>query len=156
MCSSDLFDEVAGLLTQHGTPFQRRSRNEAVAPSTKVLLGDSMGEMAAYYAACDVAIVCGSFLPFGAHNLIEACALGKPVVIGPHDYNFAEAVQLAVAGGAALQVDSADAALNAARALLDDDARKQRMSAAGLAFVGQHVGAARRLVELIRPAGLPA
>jgi 3-deoxy-D-manno-octulosonic-acid transferase len=149
------FDEIAGLLTQHGISFQRRSRNEAVAPSTKVLLGDSMGEMAAYYAACDVAIVCGSFLPFGAHNLIEACALGKPVVIGPHDYNFAEAVQLAVAGGAALQVDSADAAVSAACALFADDVRMQRMSAAGGAFVGQHVGAAGRLVELIAPAGRP-
>ena len=112
-----------------------------------------MGEMVAYYAACDVAIICGSFLPFGAHNLIEACALGKPVVIGPHDYNFAEAVQLAVAGGAALQVGSADEAVKTARELLDDDAQMLRMSDAGRAFVGQHLGAAGRLVELIRPAG---
>ena len=147
------FDEIAGLLTRLAIPFQRRSSNEAVVASTQVLLGDSMGEMVAYYAACDVAIICGSFLPFGAHNLIEACALGKPVVIGPHDYNFAEAVQLAVAGGAALQVGSTDEAVKTARELLDDDARMRRMSDAGRAFVGQHLGAAGRLVELIRPAG---
>jgi len=149
------FDEVAALLTRYNISFQRRSGNEAVAASTQVLLGDSMGEMAAYYAACDVAIVCGSFLPFGAHNLIEACALGKPVVVGPHDYNFAEAVQLAVANGAALQVDSANDALRAACTILGDDARMQRMSDAGRAFVAQHIGAAARLVALIRPADRP-
>jgi len=149
------FDEVAGLLARHGVTFQRRSSDEQILESTRVLLGDSMGEMAAYYAACDVAIVCGSFLPFGAHNLIEACAIGKPVVVGPHDYNFAEAVQFAVAGGAALRADSAEDALKTAGALLADNARMQRMSAAGRAFVGQHIGAAARLVDLIRPAGQP-
>ena len=149
------FEEVADLLKRFAIPCQRRSSNETVAASTQVLLGDSMGEMAAYYAACDVAIVCGSFLPFGAHNLIEACALGKPVVVGPHDFNFAEAVQLAVAGGAALQVGSAEDAVKTALALLDDGGRMQRMSDAGRAFVAQHIGAAARLAALIRPAGRP-
>jgi 3-deoxy-D-manno-octulosonic-acid transferase len=88
-------------------------------------------------------------LPFGAHNLIEACALGKPVVVGPHDYNFAEAVRLAVDAGAAVQVGSAGAAVSMARDLLTDAPRFQRMAEAGREFVRNHVGATRRVIELI-------
>ena len=42
-----------------------------------------MGEMLAYYAAADVVLMGGSFLDYGSQNLIEACALGKPVIVGP-------------------------------------------------------------------------
>ena len=65
-------------------------------PDTQVVLGDSMGEMFAYYASCDIAFIGGSLLPFGGQNLIEACAVGTPVLIGPHTYNFAQATELAV------------------------------------------------------------
>jgi hypothetical protein len=59
-----------------------------VPPDADVLLGDSMGEMFAYYAACDLAFIGGSLLPLGGQNLIEPAALGKPVLIGPHTFNF--------------------------------------------------------------------
>ncbi|GAB1459895.1 hypothetical protein MASR2M50_16690 [Thauera sp.] len=82
------FDEVAALASARGLALQRRSADEAVAAQTRVLLGDSMGEMFAYYAAADVALIGGSWLPFGGQNLIEACAVGTAVVIGPHTFNF--------------------------------------------------------------------
>ena len=83
-----------------------------------------MGEMSAYYAACDVAFVGGSLLPFGAQNLIEACAVGAPVLIGPSTFNFAEAAAEAVRLGAAIQVADADALVReAARLLADPGAR---------------------------------
>ena len=144
------FDDVAALLAQHAIPYQRRSSELAIAPATRVLLGDNMGEMAAYFAASDVVIMGGSLLPFGAHNLIEACAMGKPVIVGPHDYNFAEAVRLAVAAGAALQVADARQAVTTAMALLNDAPRYQRMAEAGLAFVRAHAGATQRVIDLIR------
>ncbi|HEX6827918.1 MAG TPA: lipid IV(A) 3-deoxy-D-manno-octulosonic acid transferase, partial [Burkholderiales bacterium] len=94
------FAEVAALLSRRGVPFQRRSDNAPVAPATRVLLGDSMGEMFAYYAACDLAFVGGSLLPLGGQNLIEACAVGKPALVGPHTFNFEEAARLAIEAGA--------------------------------------------------------
>ena len=143
------FDAVAALLDQHHIPYQRRSANEAVRADTQVLLGDSMGEMTAYYAACDIAFIGGSLLPLGGQNLIEACALGKPVLIGPHTYNFAEASERAVTAGAAVRVmDGADLQRKAA-ALLDNPKVTQRRGAAALAFSGEHQGATARLVELI-------
>jgi 3-deoxy-D-manno-octulosonic-acid transferase len=148
------FDEVAMLLEKHGVRYQRRSENmETRAPiraDTHVLLGDSMGEMFAYYAACDVAFIGGSLLPFGGQNLIEACAVGKPVLVGPHTYNFTDAAEGAIMAGAALRVtDAADLARNAI-ALLTQPALMQRMGAAAQAFSQTHRGAAQKLVEMLR------
>jgi 3-deoxy-D-manno-octulosonic-acid transferase len=135
------FAVVAELLRSRGVPFVRRS--------------DSMGEMSAYYAAADVAFVGGSLLPLGGQNLIEPIALGIPVLIGPHTFNFAEATAGAIAAGAARMVDDADAMARAAGELLSDPARRQLMREAALAFHAAHRGAAQRLWDWLRPQ-LPA
>jgi 3-deoxy-D-manno-octulosonic-acid transferase len=143
------FDEVARLIAAKGLRMQRRSTGEAVAAATQILLGDSMGELFAYYAACDVAFVGGSLLPLGGQNLIEACAVGAPVLIGPHTFNFAEAAEQAVACGAALRAADAAGMVVQALALLADAPARARMSEAGRAFAAAHRGAADRTVNLI-------
>lgn len=144
------FGEVAALLAGRGLRFQRRSENDAVSPATSVLLGDSMGEMFAYYAACDLAFIGGSLLPYGAQNLIEACAVGKPVLIGPHTFNFAEATELAIAAGAAIQVQDAESLARATDRLLKNPAAINEMGERALAFSRAHQGATHRIMSLIR------
>jgi 3-deoxy-D-manno-octulosonic-acid transferase len=144
------FDEVAALIARRGWRFQRRSTGGAVDPGTQVLLGDSMGEMFAYYAACDVAFIGGSLLPYGGQNVIEACAVGRPVLVGPSTYNFVDAVQGAVAGGAALRIKDADELMRAAQGLLLDRDAAVRMGEAGLAFCRAHQGATDRVLGLLR------
>jgi 3-deoxy-D-manno-octulosonic-acid transferase len=106
------FDEAAALLEQSGLSFVRWSdiRHNTHADrelsDVRVVLGDTLGEMPFFYAASDVAIVAGSFAPHGGQNLIEACAMGTPVIVGPFARNFADAVQGAVAAGAAIQIQS--------------------------------------------------
>jgi 3-deoxy-D-manno-octulosonic-acid transferase len=134
------FDEVAALIERHSLRMQRRSANEPVAADTQVVLGDSMGEMFAYYAACDVAFVGGSLLPFGGQNLIEACAVGKPVLIGPHTYNFAQATELAVSCGAAKQITHADDLVHQLNILMYDADAMARMGNAGQQFVNSNQG----------------
>ncbi len=141
------FDEVARLVESRGLSMARRSADSPVPQATRVVVGDSMGEMLAYYAAADVAIVGGSLLPFGGQNLIEPCALGRPVIVGPHTYNFAEAAQSAVAAGAALRVADARGALQAAAGL--DARERHEMGERARAFVEAHRGAVRRLVDWI-------
>lgn len=143
------FDQVAGLLAKHGLSFQRRSENRPVPAETRVVLGDSMGEMFAYYAACDAAFIGGSLLAYGGQNLIEACAVGVPVLIGPHTFNFARASDLAVAAGAALRVRSAEELLRETAALLGDPERRRIMGEAGKAFAARHQGATGRIMELL-------
>ena len=138
------FAEVEALLARRGFSFQRRSENRAISPETEVVLGDSMGEMFAYYAACDIAFIGGSLLPFGGQNLIEACAVGKPVLIGPHTYNFTQASQLAVASGAALRVqDAAELTLILQNLFLHPD-QMTRIGDAGQVFVNANRGATER------------
>lgn len=143
------FDEVAALLERRGIAFARRSANAPVQPGVRFVLGDSMGEMFAYYAACDAALVGGSLLEYGAQNLIEASAVGAPVIIGPSTFNFAEATRLAVAAGAAVQVEDAAAAVQTAARLLGDDAARVAMRRAGLAFCAAHTGATHRTMALV-------
>ncbi len=144
------FDEVEKLAAARGLRVERRSRLEAGIGNADVLLGDSMGEMFAYYAACDCAFIGGSLMPLGGQNLIEACALGKPVLVGEHTFNFAQATEEAVADGAALRVFDADALIAAALRLLEDEAARLGMGAHALAFAGRHRGATLRTVELLR------
>jgi len=143
------FDDVARMVEERGLTLARRSAlPERV--DTDVLLGDSMGEMFAYYAACDCAFIGGSLLPLGGQNLIEACALGKPVLVGEHTFNFLQATEEAVAAGGALRVADAPALLREAAGLLDDGERRASMGARALAFADRHRGATLRTVELLQ------
>ena len=144
------FDEVARLLEARGMRFQRRSAGTAISADTRVVLGDSMGEMFAYYSACDVAFIGGSLLPLGGQNLIEACAVGKPVLIGPSTYNFSEAVELAVRAGAAVQVPDAPTLAREVGRLLRDPAAAGRMAQAALAFANEHRGATAKVIEMLK------
>ncbi|MGK5016713.1 lipid IV(A) 3-deoxy-D-manno-octulosonic acid transferase [Janthinobacterium sp. HLS12-2] len=148
------FDEVEKMIAAHGLAVQRRSGlgpDGVVAAGTQVLLGDSMGEMFAYYAACDCAFVGGSLPPLGGQNLIEPAALGKPVLIGPHTFNFALVTEQAIAAGGAARVADADALMAQAAALLQDPARLSLMGEKALAFANQHRGATPRTIAAIKP-----
>jgi len=146
------FDEVAQLIEARGLACLRRSRGvwPQSLPAGTVLLGDTMGEMALYYAAADVALIGGSLRDFGAQNLIEACTVGTPVVLGPSTFNFAQAAADATAAGAALQVGDADEALAAMDALCRDPQRLRAMGEAALGFASAHRGATARVANLAR------
>ncbi len=143
------FDEVAALLTQRGARFARRSQNAALAADEHLLLGDSMGEMAAYYAVSGCAFIGGSLVPVGGQNMIEAAALGVPALFGPHTFNFAEAAEQAVAAGAAMRVEHADAVWEQVAQLLASPERRRAMGDAGRAFCAAHRGATARTMELV-------
>jgi len=156
------FNEVAALVERMGLRYERRSTwapgaaggsaqgvARALPANVTVLLGDSMGELGAYYAASDLAFIGGSLLPLGGQNLIEACGVGVPVLIGPHVFNFTQATADAVAAGAAVQVqDPADLA-RALRELFNDKARRTAMGGAASAFAARHRGATARTVDVL-------
>jgi 3-deoxy-D-manno-octulosonic-acid transferase len=143
------FEAVARLIAARGLQLVRRSEGRAVPPGASVFLGDSMGELAAYYAAADLAYVGGSLLPYGGQNLIEAAAAGVPVLIGPHTWNFAEAAEAAVACAAALRVQDVAGLRVALLALHADPERRRKMAAAGLAYAQSYRGATQRVMALL-------
>lgn len=147
------FDDVAQMVRARGLSLARRSTagNTSLDADVRVFLGDSMGEMFAYYSACDLAFVGGSLLPLGGHNLIEASAVGKPVLVGPHTFNFADAAENAIAAGGAIRVANAASLWQQAIRLLDDDAARHVMGLKAQHFAQQHGGATRRTMSLLMP-----
>ncbi|MBC7802878.1 MAG: 3-deoxy-D-manno-octulosonic acid transferase [Candidatus Parcubacteria bacterium] len=136
------FEEVAALSQS------RRSRDRAPGAGERVHLGDTMGEMDFYYAAADVAVIGGSFAPRGGQNLIEACAAGIPVVLGPSMFNFTEATRLALEAGAAVQAGDAAGAIREALRLLANAGDREKMGAAGKRLCEAHRGATQRQLRL--------
>lgn len=147
------FEVVAELLKKKTSGFVSRSsltNGSNVNPQTSFVLGDSMGEMFTYYACCDVAFIGGSLLPLGGQNLIEACSMGKPVLIGPHTFNFEQATEMAIAAGAALRVqDSSDLARHL-QTLFADAGKQNTMRAAALRFSNESRGATGRTLSLLQ------
>ncbi|HEU4621161.1 MAG TPA: glycosyltransferase, partial [Burkholderiaceae bacterium] len=142
------FDAVHTLARQTGLATKRRSQG-APDPTTQLWIGDSMGELPAYYAMADLAYIGGSLLPLGGQNLIEACACDCPVLVGPHTFNFAQATDDAIAAGAAVRVN--DAAMFwecAARWLMNPSALAQAREAAR-AFSSAHRGATERTLAAL-------
>ncbi len=145
------FSAVCRLAEEAGWRLQRRSTGEPLRSDTQVWIGDSMGEMGAYYTLADLAFIGGSLVPLGGQNLIEACAYGCPVIIGPSDFNFAQAVHDAVAAGAAVQVTDADAAVGQAQYRLQHAGELMAMRAAAEQFCHLHRGATQRTLQCLTP-----
>lgn len=140
------FEAVAQLMAQAGWGVQRRSQwPPGMAPEAQpqtLWLGDSLGEMQAYYHLASVAWLGGSFEPLGGQNLIEAAACGCPVVMGPHTFNFADAADQAEQMGVALRVQDMRQAWASTRTLLDDPALAQATREAAALYMALGQGAA--------------
>jgi len=144
------FAEVSALIEQHGLSCVRRSEGVFPLPATRVWLGDSMGEMPAYFRLADLALIGGTLLPFGGQNLIEAAACGCPVLVGPHSFNFAQATDDAIACGAALRIMDANSAASEVQRLIDDGEVLKGMRDAAASFSQAHRGATAKTVALIK------
>ncbi len=143
------FETVASLCVEHGLRIQRRSDNLPVDAHTQVLIGDSMGEMLAYYGLADIAFVGGSLVDTGCQNVLEPAALGLPVVVGPSQFNFAAICkQLEEAGGLHTIADSAALAMHLNELIEDTDRRRAR-GMAGRILVEDNQQALPRLLEII-------
>ncbi len=144
------FDAAARTIEQQGLRHVRRSQNSPAAQAS-VLLGDSMGELLAYYAAADVAFVGGSLVDVGGHNVLEPAAIGLPVLFGPQMHNFVAARELLLGAGAALEVTDTGTLAARVAELLGDAALRTRMGDAGRATVAANRGALQRLLQLMDP-----
>ena len=136
------------MLTVEGINFIQRSAG-LPEDATEVWLGDSMGEMAAYFALADLAFIGGSLLPLGGQNLIEAAACCCPVLVGPHTFNFTQATEDAIVAGAARRVPDADALGQQTRELFSNPDQLATMRQSAVDFAAAHRGATAKTVALI-------
>ncbi|MCM1511781.1 MAG: lipid IV(A) 3-deoxy-D-manno-octulosonic acid transferase [Oxalobacter formigenes] len=152
------FDEVAALIAGRKLRMVRRSELPGdfalagpVPSGVRILLGDSMGEMFSYYAASDLAFIGGSLNPFGGQNLIEACALGLPVLTGKYTFNFEAITEDAVKQGAALRIASAPELMQQAASLFNRPEKRHEMGKKAQQFAFRQRGATERTIAVLTP-----
>ncbi len=145
------FAAVAKLCRAEGYTLALRSEgaNRPLDPAVDVYLGDSMGELLLMYAAADVAFVGGSLLPLGGQNPLEACALGVPVVFGPHMFNFAEVSRLIRERGAGREVANPAELEAAVTAYLADPNLRFEDGERGRRLIAENRGAVDKTLALV-------
>ena len=126
-----------------------RRSDAAIPANVELIVGDSMGEMLAYYGQAAAVVMGGTLGGTGGQNLIEPCAMGVPVVLGPSVFNFQQAADEAVNVGAAVAVPHAEAALDAVLHWLDNAPERARAAAKAINFANAHRGATARTVGLL-------
>ncbi len=143
------FQLVAELCQARGLRMQRRSSGQALAADTQVLLGDSMGEMMAYYSLGDIAFVGGSLVDTGCQNVLEPAAWALPVLVGPSQFNFAKICSQMESANALRTVQDAAELTMQLRQLLDEPAKREAMGQSGAALVRANRSALPKLLEQI-------
>lgn len=141
------FNSVHDLCVQQGFSTVRRSTAEPVTSATSVLLGDTMGELLFLYALADIAFVGGSLVPNGGHNLLEPAALAKPVLSGPHLFNFLEIAAMLRSANALGEISDGASLAAAVQGLFDEPQRAREMAEAGLEVMKANQGALQRLLN---------
>lgn len=145
----DRFAQVGALIASDGLKYSKHSIEEPVSTGTQVYLGDTMGELLKFYAACDVAFVGGSFQPIGGHNMLEAAVLCKPVIIGPHYFNFTEITQKLLQQNALQIVQDELALVQLLSTLAAQPALREKMGNAGFQVMQQNKGAQSKQLAMI-------
>jgi 3-deoxy-D-manno-octulosonic-acid transferase len=144
------FGRAAQLARSAGLRVSMHSESPGCPRDTQCFVIDSMGVLLQYYAACDVAFVGGSIAAVGGQNVLEPAALCKPVVVGPHTFNFRDILKQLVEAQGALQIQDAQELEDAVRRLFQDPELRDRMGLAGLSLVNSGRGAVQRTLALVK------
>lgn len=143
------FDRVAALCRRAGLNTLRRSEGKPCSSQVQALVVDTMGELSIFYGTADVAFVGGSLIAHGGHNLLEPAALSRPVITGPHYFNFLEVTQRFLEHHAAIEVKNPEQLADTVIELLKAPQRRAEMGDAGKLLIEQSKGASQRLLNLI-------
>lgn len=152
------FNDVAEHILSKQFKILRRSalsvnfdQDAPIPEDIQILLGDSMGEMFTYYTASDLAFIGGSLEPLGGQNLIEACSVNVPVIVGAHTFNFEAITKDAITEGAAIRIHSAFELITKAGELLSDMNTCKSMGKTAGNFAYRQKGATERTLALLKP-----
>jgi len=144
------FDYMARKIQRRGLECVRRTEEHAeLAADVDVYLGDTMGELSLMYACSDVAFVGGSLVPLGGQNILEPCALGVPVVFGPHMFNFPDISRWTIKEGAGKMVNDEQGLFDVIGELLANPSLRDEIGSNGLRFIQAHRGALEKNYALI-------
>ncbi len=136
--------------TQGRDGLATKDKGGTPSPQAPVILGDTMGDLRKFYALATIIFVGRSLVPMGGSDMMEAAALGKCTLFGPHTFNFRQTVEVLLQGQGAIQVMDGDDLRRMMEQCLSDPASAQRIAQAGQAVIRQNQGATARTMEVLR------
>ena len=145
------FEEATNIAINAGLKVKRKSQGEKCGQDIEVLIGDSMGEMMAYYSICDIAFIGGSLTENGCQNMLEAASLSRPTIFGPSVYNFEEISKQLLENDAAIQVANADELMMTITELMSNEARRSMLGANARKVFEDNQGAVKNVLSAIKP-----
>jgi 3-deoxy-D-manno-octulosonic-acid transferase len=147
------FDDVARMVADAGFDFVRyssiKNTNVRCKERPPVILGDTMGDLRKFYCLASIIFVGRSLVPMGGSDMMEAAALGKCTVFGPHAFNFRQTVDSLLASNGAIMVNDANELLQTMRkCLLEPDFARQ-IARNGQDDIKRNQGATAKSIEQI-------
>ncbi len=133
--------------TDYRTVRYTELHHAAANAEVDLVLADTMGDLMSFYCACDVAIVGGSFVDIGGHNILEPIATRRPVIFGPYMSNFKEVARLVAESGAGVQAAGREELCAAIRSYLDDETLRSQAAGCGMALIDANRGALQRTLD---------
>ena len=165
------FEEVANLIKQDGfglirfSEIKKKATEKYLATEStentekkiinhkssiiNVILGDTMGDLRKFYSLAKVIFVGRSLVPMGGSDMMEAAALGKCTIFGPHAFNFKQAVDDLLKANGAILVKDAGELFNAMTKCLADANYASQIARNGQEIIRKNQGATSRTVAHI-------
>lgn len=157
--------KIAGLAERFGFSAQHISQlNESRAEQSEaspkgasqraneptIFILDTIGELLNFYAIADIVFMGGSLIKKGGHNILEPAALGKPVLFGPHMFNFRDIAALFLRERAAIPVHNPDELYLKIKFLLNNASEASDMAARAKNLILKNQGATKRILSIIK------
>jgi len=148
-------DEVEQIAASYSVSLKRRTElinlpeNSIVTPPEAVLI-DTIGELGRLYSLGDIIFVGGSLIPQGGHNILEPAAHGKPILVGPHMFNFKTSYALLSSRGACLTILNSSDLAEKIVTLIQHPETAAVMGQSAAAIMLENSGAARKSVEYLK------
>ena len=141
---------VFSMVKEAGLTVLRRSQMQTekdIVERPEVIILDTIGELGRLYSLADVVFVGGSFVKVGGHNILEPAAHGKPILVGPHMFNFRDIFEILSRRGACIMNANQKDFEKTVFQLLHNPARIKRMGIAALEVVRENQGATQRNID---------
>lgn len=139
-------EEIIKLAENNGFSARKRTVPAAIKQDDDIVVLDTIGELGKMYSLGDLVFVGGSLIPHGGHNILEPAIHGKPILVGPHMFNFKQTYALLSERGACIQINDVSQLVDKALFILNNESVKREMGSSAFAVVEENRGAARKSI----------
>ncbi len=128
---------------------QSNLERRVTSDESQVILGDTMGDLRKFYSLATIIFVGRSLVPMGGSDMMEAAALGKCTIFGPHAFNFKQTVDALLADEGAIMVENGDDLLQTVKKCLRKPDFAARIAKNGQEVIRKNQGATEKSIEQI-------